>query len=69
MNLKTKLHYKVVWVTATMPYVVLTILLVRGAMLPGSVDGILYFVTPKVHRLADPQVRLFVDFFFFSFNP
>ncbi|CAD5113415.1 DgyrCDS2585 [Dimorphilus gyrociliatus] len=47
---------KVVWVTATMPYVVLSILLVRGLLLPGSTDGILYFLTPKIHRLADSQV-------------
>jgi SNF family Na+-dependent transporter len=31
---------KVVWVTATMPYVVLSILLARGLMLDGAMDGI-----------------------------
>jgi len=39
-----------------MPYVVLSILLVRGLMLPGSVDGILYYITPRLDRLVDPQV-------------
>ena len=42
--------------TATMPYVVLTILLIRGLMLPGSSDGILYYITPRADRLFDPQV-------------
>jgi len=43
-------------VTATMPYVVLTILLVQGLMLPGSLDGIVYYITPRLDRLIDPQV-------------
>ncbi|XP_041377036.1 sodium-dependent dopamine transporter-like isoform X2 [Gigantopelta aegis] len=47
---------KVVWVTATMPYVIMSILLVRGAMLPGAADGVKYFITPDLARLADPKV-------------
>ena len=39
-----------------MPYVVLTILLIRGFFLPGSGAGILYFITPRLDRLGDPQV-------------
>ena len=35
---------KVVWLTATMPYVVLTILLVRGLMLEGAMDGISFYL-------------------------
>ena len=38
---------KVIWVTATMPYVVLTILLVRGLMLEGAADGIRYNILRK----------------------
>ena len=53
---------QVVWVTATMPYVVLSILLVRGLMLPGSVDGVLYYITPRADRLFDPQVTVTVAF-------
>ncbi len=47
---------KVVWVTATMPYVLLTILLVRGVLLPGAVEGITFYLVPKLDKLADPSV-------------
>ncbi|KAK5648640.1 hypothetical protein RI129_003532 [Pyrocoelia pectoralis] len=47
---------KVVWVTATMPYVVLTILLIRGLMLPGSGKGISYYLQPKLSKLKETQV-------------
>ncbi|KAF5274143.1 hypothetical protein FQR65_LT04541 [Abscondita terminalis] len=47
---------KVVWVTATMPYVVLTILLIRGLMLPGSGKGISYYFDPKLSKLRETQV-------------
>jgi len=47
---------KVVWLTATMPYLVLTILLVRGLMLPGAVDGISFYLNVDWERLAEPQV-------------
>ncbi|XP_064641154.1 sodium-dependent noradrenaline transporter-like [Lineus longissimus] len=47
---------KVVWVTATMPYIVLGILLIRGSMLPGAGDGIYFFITPDLSRLKDTEV-------------
>ncbi|XP_050293388.1 sodium-dependent noradrenaline transporter-like [Anthonomus grandis grandis] len=47
---------KVVWVTATMPYVVLTILLVRGLMLPGALGGISYYLKPQLSKLKETQV-------------
>ncbi len=47
---------KVVWVTATMPYVLLTILLVRGVLLPGAAEGIKFYLVPKLSRLADSTV-------------
>ncbi|XP_022099145.1 sodium- and chloride-dependent glycine transporter 1-like [Acanthaster planci] len=49
---------KVVYFTATFPYVVLVILLVRGVTLPGYFDGVLFFISPKWERLAEPQVWL-----------
>ncbi|XP_025076147.1 sodium-dependent noradrenaline transporter-like isoform X2 [Pomacea canaliculata] len=47
---------KIVYVTATMPYIILTILLVRGVMLPGAGMGIKYFITPDLAKLTNPQV-------------
>ncbi|KAL5022153.1 hypothetical protein ScPMuIL_001308 [Solemya velum] len=49
---------KVVYVTAVLPYFLLTTFLVQGLMLPGSVDGILYYVTPQFDRLLNFQVWL-----------
>lgn len=48
---------KVVWVTATMPYVVLTILLIRGLMLPGAISGISYYLQPELSKLKETQVK------------
>ncbi|KAF0038463.1 hypothetical protein F2P81_008947 [Scophthalmus maximus] len=42
--------------TATFPFVILFILLVRGVTLPGAMDGIIYYLYPDVSRLSDPQV-------------
>lgn len=41
-----------------MPYVVLTILLIRGLMLPGALSGISYYLKPELSRLKDTQVSL-----------
>uniref|UniRef100_A0A671LUS4 Transporter n=1 Tax=Sinocyclocheilus anshuiensis TaxID=1608454 RepID=A0A671LUS4_9TELE len=48
---------KAVYVTSTLPYVVLTIFLIRGLTLKGSVDGIKFLFTPDV-RLANPSTWL-----------
>ncbi|MCJ8728484.1 hypothetical protein PDJAM_G00004980 [Pangasius djambal] len=47
---------KVVWITATMPYVVLTVLLLRGVTLPGAMDGIKAYLSVDFLRLCDAQV-------------
>ncbi|RXN03775.1 sodium- and chloride-dependent GABA transporter 2-like protein [Labeo rohita] len=45
-----------VYFTATFPYVMLLILLLRGVTLPGAINGIHYYMYPDLARLADPQV-------------
>ncbi|XP_063800228.1 sodium- and chloride-dependent glycine transporter 2 [Pseudophryne corroboree] len=47
---------KVVYFTATFPYVVLVILLIRGVTLPGAGAGMWYFITPKWEKLKDAMV-------------
>ncbi|KAK3734300.1 hypothetical protein RRG08_058456 [Elysia crispata] len=47
---------KVVYFTAIFPYILLTILLVRAAMLDGSLNGVKYYLTPKWERLKDATV-------------
>ncbi|XP_068191552.1 sodium- and chloride-dependent GABA transporter 3-like [Antennarius striatus] len=47
---------KVAYVTATFPYVMLVILLIRGATLPGALDGIYYYLYPDINRLANFEV-------------
>ena len=54
---RTILHWQVVYFTATFPYLVLLVLLVRGLTLPGSLNGIMYYLTPQWHRLASAKVR------------
>ncbi|XP_017559404.1 sodium- and chloride-dependent transporter XTRP3 isoform X1 [Pygocentrus nattereri] len=46
---------KVVYFTATFPYVVLIIYLIRGVTLHGALNGVKYMFTPKMEQLANPQ--------------
>ncbi|KAM9758512.1 sodium- and chloride-dependent GABA transporter 2-like isoform 1-T1 [Menidia menidia] len=47
---------KVVYFTATFPYLMLVVLLARGLTLPGAMDGIAFYLYPDPTRLVDPQV-------------
>ncbi|XP_046737501.1 sodium-dependent dopamine transporter [Diprion similis] len=61
---------KVVWFTALFPYAVLLILLVRGITLPGSIEGIKYYLSPNFSAITKAEV--WVDAatqVFFSLGP
>ncbi|XP_066494055.1 sodium-dependent noradrenaline transporter [Tiliqua scincoides] len=47
---------KVVWITATLPYVVLSVLLIHGLTLPGAYDGIKAYLNIDFRRLKEPTV-------------
>ncbi|MEO0272358.1 MAG: sodium-dependent transporter, partial [candidate division WOR-3 bacterium] len=47
---------KVVYVTVTMPWLLLIIFVIRGLTLPGAIKGIEYYLTPNWHLLLNPQL-------------
>uniref|UniRef100_A0A915CBZ8 Transporter n=1 Tax=Parascaris univalens TaxID=6257 RepID=A0A915CBZ8_PARUN len=51
-----KMSGKVVWFTAVFPYVVLSVLFVRGITLPGAEKGIEYYIRPNIEMLTVPSV-------------
>lgn len=62
--------FQVVWFTALFPYVVLLILLIRGITLPGSYNGIKYYLNPNFDAIYSAEV--WVDAatqVFFSLGP
>lgn len=45
------------YITATFPFIMLLVLLIRGVTLPGAAEGIKFYLYPDISRLADPQVQ------------
>ncbi|VDM31417.1 unnamed protein product [Hydatigera taeniaeformis] len=61
---------KAVWITATLPYVILFILLIRGLTLRGSLKGIQYYLLPDFGRLRSIEVwNAAASQIFFSLGP
>ncbi|XP_039254935.2 sodium- and chloride-dependent GABA transporter 2-like [Styela clava] len=47
---------RVAMFTATFPYVLLLVIMIRGCTLPGAIDGIYYYLKPNMTKLAEPLV-------------
>lgn len=61
---------KYVWITATAPYVILSVLFIRGITLPGASVGIYYYLMPNFKMLLDIDVwTAAATQIFFSLGP
>ena len=50
---------KVVFFTATFPYLLLLAFLVRGLTLPGAMDGIDFFIKPQWDKMLESKVWIY----------
>lgn len=56
VTLKSLFLSQVVYFSATFPYVMLLILLVRGLSLPGALEGVQFYLMPDIKKIANAQV-------------
>ncbi len=54
-----KLVDKIVWFTVPLPWLMLFILAVRGLTLPGSMEGLVYYLEPNWQQLGEPTTWRF----------
>nr|XP_034981990.1 sodium-dependent neutral amino acid transporter B(0)AT3-like [Zootoca vivipara] len=49
---------KAMYLTATFPYLILTLFLIYGLTLPGAFHGLVYFMTPNLKKINNPRAWL-----------